>query len=248
MRLLCGGGLGAFVPVLVLVACAGHDAPRGTEADAGVPDATTDEGTGPDGGGPADATAADVADAANPDGADAASQEDAADAADAAVVQTPVVGYTVMGEITYPFARPYSLAVDSSNNLYVSEQTDAPDTHSVYLFTPSYASDIAPGRSRILKFDSAGTYLGWIGGGNDSSKGFHPASLADAGSVTAVYGHDPGVFNMIRGMAFDGADHLYVLDNWRIQELDAAHAFVRWTCRYGSSSYGWRVTGQPAPY
>ncbi len=210
-----------------LASCSSDD---GAAADAAVPD---DGKTAIDGG----------ADVAVPDASDGA--VDAADAADAADSGTkPVKGYSVVGELTFAFASPYALAVDSTDNVYVSEQTDAADTSTLYLTNRSFAGDIAPGHARILKFDKAGTYLGWIGAGSDATKGFH-----DAASVaTALYGYDPGMFNMIRGMTFDAADHLYVLDSWRIQELDANHAFSRWAGYSFLGGYGWHVSGQPDSY
>ncbi len=221
-------------------ATAAHDATLSLDADVAsdAADASIDRVESYDAG---DADAEDARDAG-----DAGSVADAAtsDAADAGPATPAVAGYSVLGEISHPFAKPYALAVDSTNHLYVSEQTDAPDTHTLYLASRSFAGNIAPGHSRILKFDATGAYLGWIGGGSDNSKGFHGA----ASPATAVYGYDPGVFNMIRGMAIDEADHLFVLDNWRIQEFDAAHAFVRWTGFQWPSSYGWHASGQPDSY
>lgn len=210
----------------VFVACGGDDG--STEADGGsTPDAS-------------DLDSATVVDGSSSD----VVANDAADArvdGEAGVTALEVTGYRLLGEVAFPFASPYALAVDSKNHLYVSEQTDAPDTHTLYLTSRSFASDIAPGHARVIELDAAGTYLGWIGRGADGTTGFH-----DAASVTqAVYNYDPGGFTMIRGMTFDAADHLYVLDNWRIQELDATKAFVRWAGYSFSAGYGWHAAGQP---
>lgn len=165
------------------------------------------------------------------------------DAAAAIDAGPPIKGYTVLGEISFAFTKPYALAVDSTDHLYVSEQTDDPDTHTLYLTNRSFATNVATGHARILKFDGAGAYLGWIGAGSDNSYGLHAANS----TATAVYGDYPGQFMGIRGLATDASDHLFVLDGRRIQELDAAHAFVRWAGYLYPDGYGWHMTGYPDP-
>ena len=229
-------GLGVAVTIvagLAIWAC-GDDAPSVGDAPASGPDAASGPAT--EAGGGADSSL--VTDAATDGGP-------IADAADAdAALDHPVKGYTIIGQISYAFANPYALAIDSADNVFVSQKTDAEDTHTLYLTNRDYSVDIAPGQARILKFDSAGTYLGWVGAGSDNTFGLHsPASAA-----TAVYAFAPGAFNMVRGMTFDAADHLFVLDDWRIQELDANLQFVRWTGHGPGIGFGWRTAGGSDTY
>jgi len=213
-------------------ACSSDDTTSAGGTDGGAANdapSAADTSPGVDGGGPSDANAG--------DGGDASEAGDAGH---------PVTGYTVLGEISYAFVKPYSLAVDSQDALYVSQQTDAEDTHTIYLTTRDYSVDNNPGQARILKFDSAGTYVGWIGAGNDNTYGLH----ATNSTATAVYSFGMGAFNMIRGMTFDPATgHLFVLDDWRVQELDNNNNFVTTHFTgYAPGGFGWQVGGGTATY
>ncbi len=194
--------------------------------------------------GPPVASDAQVVDAAVADSADASVTDGSAGDADAAEAgpDHPVVGYTIVGEINHVFKNPYALAVDSTDHLYVSQRTDSADTHTLYLTNRVYTVDIAPGEARILQFDAAGAYTGWIGAGSDNTFGLH----APASPASAVYSFGAGAFNMIHGMTFDAAGHLFVLDDWRIQEFDATFLPLRWT-GHGpggdANGFGWRMGG-----
>jgi hypothetical protein len=181
-----------------------------------------------------------VTDSGAPDG-DGATDSGADGGGDAG---TPIKGYTVLGEVSYAFSKPYSLAIDSTDHLLVSEAIDDADTHTLYLTTRSYNTNTSPGHARILKFDSTGTYLGWIGAGDDATYGFHDT----LSTAKAVYGDSPGQFMGIRGMTFDANDHLFVLDSRRVQELDATYAFIHWAGYLFGTGYGWHTTGVPDPY
>ncbi len=182
------------------------------------------------------------------DGGKASDVSDAGAAADAheAGPIHPVVGYTIVGEVAHAFKAPYALAVDSADNLYVSQRTDAQDTHTLYLATRDYSVDISPGEARILQFDSAGTYTGWVGAGSDATFGLHtPASAA-----IAQYSFGAGAFNMIRGMTFGADGHMFVVDDWRVQEFDTAFMPIRWTGHGpgGANGFGWRSGGGTDTY
>jgi hypothetical protein len=227
-RGLCATGAIA-VALGIVGACAGNDSPSAGPGDAGgTTDGPTSVGTPPN------------------DGGGGTSDADAGDGGDGGPTSRPVVGYTVLGEVNYAFTQPYALAVDSTDHLYVSQRTDAADTHTLYLSTRNYGVDIAPGQARILQFDAAGSYLGWIGAGSDATFGFH----APTSTATAVYAFAPGAFNMIRGMTFGDDGHLFVLDDWRIQELDTSFNAVRWTGHGpgGTGGFGWRTGGGSDTY
>ncbi|EMY76539.1 hypothetical protein LEP1GSC060_0415 [Leptospira weilii serovar Ranarum str. ICFT] len=134
----------------------------------------------------------------------------------------PSSGFTsarleVVSEIQFPFYAPYSLAVDSSDNVYVSESADYTDTFGLYLYNYNrYPADPGNIGNRIRKFDSSGNYLGWIGmGGNDGTSRFHGANEPDV----VLNGIEPGRFQKIRGMKFDSEGTLYVIDQNRIHRF-----------------------------
>jgi hypothetical protein len=223
-------------------ACGGTDAtaPSGDGSPQADTSTQSDGSTTP----PADAGASIDSSPAS----DAGGSSDANGAADAhdAAPDHPVTGYSIVGTINYAFKAPYALAVDSADNLYVSQRTDAEDTHTVYLTTRDYSVDISPGEARILQFDNAGTYTGWIGAGSDNTLGLH----ATNSTAVAQYIFAPGGFNMIRGMTFGADGHMFVLDDWRVQELDTAFMPVRWTGHGpgGTDGFGWRSGGGSDTY
>jgi hypothetical protein len=111
------------------------------------------------------------------------------------------------------FNSPVSLAVDGSGNLWVSDTSNA----------------------RIQKWTTAGTYLGWIGGG---------ASGLQTGTAPAS-GTGNGQFDYAYGISFDSSGNLYVGDcgNNRVQKWSAGLSAVGWL---GGGANGWQTGTAPS--
>lgn len=117
-----------------------------------------------------------------------------------------------------PFQGPLGIAVDTSDNVYVSDT----------------------GTNRIQKFTNTGAFLGWAGrctsGANcdpvsQRSLGFRcTASTCSA----PASGSSDGQFLLPTGLAVDSLDNIYVADwvNDRIQKFDSAdHFMTKWGSR-----------------
>jgi hypothetical protein len=123
------------------------------------------------------------------------------------------------------FSSPQDVALDSANNLYIV------DTYN----------------SRIVKFDSSGVFVGWIGkvyatptGGaaGCSSASVHTPGWCTGG--TSTYGTGDGMMSYPSGIAVDSSDNLYVVDNGnnRVLKFDSSGAFVGWIGKIATSPTG----------
>ena len=123
------------------------------------------------------------------------------------------------------FCNPFGIAFDTSGNFYVAESCS----------------------HRIQKFDSAGTFQGWMGkctGGagcdipNERSTGFS-CSNSCTGSGFVAAGSGDSQFDSPRGIIIDSSNNLYVVDksNDRIQKFNPAGIFQGWMgkCTSGGS-------------
>ncbi len=101
------------------------------------------------------------------------------------------------------FIRPWGIAFDSSQNIYISDS----DNH------------------RIQKFSFDGTFLGWLGYGADGSHGWHnPGS-----GIASTNGTANGEFKYPLGIAIGPNGNLFICDtlNNRIQEINPAGTHIR---------------------
>jgi hypothetical protein len=145
------------------------------------------------------------------------------------------------------FNSPYGVAVDSSDNIYVTDyynnRVQKFNSYGVFssvivssgLYYPNgialdssgniYVSD---NYNRIQKFDSSGNFVWWLGF-NGSTVGTHTTS------GTGTIGSGNGQFWNPSGIFIDTSNNIYVADyqNSRIQKFDSSGNFV-WWLGYGS--------------
>lgn len=110
------------------------------------------------------------------------------------------------------FSAPTGLALDSDGNLYLTEFNN-----------------------RVLKFNSDGVLLGWMGGcsagtGCDVAKGRSTGFSCTDATCTVSSGSGDGQFNLPSGIAVDFSKNIYVAErnNPRIQKFDTTGQFVGW--------------------
>ena len=114
--------------------------------------------------------------------------------------------------------RPYGVATDISNNLYIADLSN----------------------NRIVKLSPTGAFVGAIGRAT-SSTGTCPASNAAASWCTGgvfASGSGDGMYSSPIGVAVDGSGNLYVVDhaNHRIVKVSSTGAFVGAVGRAASST------------
>jgi len=135
----------------------------------------------------------------------------------------------IVGTIDFPFKRPFGIAIDANDNLFVSE---------FYLQKGDGA--------RIIKFSPIGEYLGWIGRG-DQTTGWHPANSPER----SLPGSGDGEFVGVSKIAFHSDGRAYVVDggstdptsdidngNHRLQVFDNDWNFLGWIGK-GDKTTGW---------
>lgn len=120
---------------------------------------------------------------------------------------------------------PNKISLDSSGNLYVSDAN-----------------------SRVSKFDSSGTFQGWIGAiGTSPTGGAAGCAGAAAGTATPGWckggvptaGSADGMFNGVGQVAIDSSGNLYVVDgNARIQKFNSSGVFQGWIGKIATSPTG----------
>ncbi|GBF37232.1 hypothetical protein LPTSP1_02110 [Leptospira johnsonii] len=153
--------------------------------------------------------------------------------------QMQAKGFRIVSTIEYNFDNPYAIAVDSQDNVYVAEKSWTCDVQHDY--TGGCPLYVITTRSRVLKFDPSGKFLGWLGLDTTGAKGFHSAPT----SAVAAFGLNPEEFTIIGGLATDSQDRLYVSDAYRIQRFDSSLNFEAWLGKASDNSIGWHATGQP---
>lgn len=118
------------------------------------------------------------------------------------------------GEFNYP----YSVAADSSGNIYVADYSN----------------------HRVQKFTGSGVLLGWWGKGS-STTGWHAAPTGETGGYD---GSGEGEFWYPIAVAVDALGNVYVADgdNQRVQKFDGSGNFLGWWGK-GSATTGWHGTG-----
>ncbi|MBI5430998.1 MAG: IPT/TIG domain-containing protein [Nitrosomonadales bacterium] len=111
------------------------------------------------------------------------------------------------------FIRPSGIVVDSAGNIYVADE----------------------GNNRVQKWNIAGTYLGWIGGGV-------PGWQTGAAPVP---GSGNGQMSGPTKIAIDDSGNIYVSDsqNHRIQKWSASGSILGWI---GGGLGGWQSGSAPA--
>jgi hypothetical protein len=112
------------------------------------------------------------------------------------------------------FDFPADVAVDSSDQIYVADASNW----------------------RVQKWDSAGNFIGWIGGGVDGWQ---------TGTAPASGGREFGEFMPVLGVSLDASGNIYVAnsDSDSVYKWDASGNPVGWI---GNGQYGWQtgsVTG-----
>lgn len=135
----------------------------------------------------------------------------------------------IAGELNFPFKRPFGLALDAADNIYVSE------------FYQQKGDE-----ARILKFSPEGNYLGWTGKG-DKTTGWHAADSRER----SLPGAGDGEFVGVSRIAFHPDGRAFVLDgastdptskresgNHRIQIFDKDWNFLGWIGK-GQKTLGW---------
>ncbi|MEM7117926.1 MAG: NHL repeat-containing protein, partial [Chloroflexota bacterium] len=113
----------------------------------------------------------------------------------------------IFGEEAGQFARPFAIAIDSNDNVYISDSRD----------------------DRVQKFDSNGDFVFALGWGVDTnSDAFEICTAASAPCQAGHPGDGLGQFNSAEGLAVDANDNLYVADsgNQRIQTFDSNGNFL----------------------
>lgn len=159
----------------------------------------------------------------------------------------------IVSQIRFPFVTPYAIAIDSNDNLYVSDgcffreswggTTYTAETFGLYL-SGDYSSypDCGVPQYRILKFDRGGQYSGWIAAGTDGISGLHAAAGPSAAvrtyspwvNTNAVTSWMPGELNRIRSLKVDSDGTLYALEANRIHKFTGPnHDFtgtIGWGC------------------
>lgn len=148
-------------------------------------------------------------------------------------------GFRIVSTIEYNFNNPYAIAVDSQDNVYVAEKSWTCDVQHDY--TGGCPLYVTTTRSRVLKFDPSGKFLGWLGLDTTGATGFHSAPT----SAVAAFGLNPEEFTIIGGLATDSQDRLYVSDAYRIQRFDPSLNFEAWLGKASDNTIGWHTTGQP---
>jgi len=136
--------------------------------------------------------------------------------------------YEIVGEWT-DFKNPLAIAIDSKDNIYVSE-----------FYTKSTDN------ARILKFDKDFKKLGWFGKGNKTT-GWHET---DSDEIS-LPGFGDAEFFGVGDIVFDSLDNMFVLDggflnsetkeeggNHRIQKFDNEGNFLGWIGK-GDKTTGW---------
>lgn len=148
-------------------------------------------------------------------------------------------GFRIVSTIEYNFDNPYAIAVDSQDNVYVAEKSWTCDVQHTY--TGGCPLYVATTRSRVLKFDPSGKFLGWLGLDTTGTTGFHSTPT----NAVAAFGLNPEEFTIIGGLATDAQDRLYVSDAYRIQRFDSSLNFEAWLGKASDNTIGWHTTGQP---
>jgi sugar lactone lactonase YvrE len=131
---------------------------------------------------------------------------------------------------------PYGVAVDSSGNVYVGDY----------------------GIDRVTKFDSSGTFLGWIGDiGTSPTGGALGCNGAAVGTATpgwctggnSATGAGDGMFDSASGIAFDSSGNFYVADiyNYRIVKYNSFGVFQGWIGKIATSPTGGTAGCNGAP-
>lgn len=130
------------------------------------------------------------------------------------------------------FPSPSAIAVDSSNNIYVTDENN----------------------SRVSKHNSAGVFQGWIGNiATSPTTGAAGCAGAATGSVTpgwckggtSTKGYKDGMLNGPRGLATNAAGEILVVDNgnFRVNKYSSAGAPLGAIQATGSFTNSWGRTG-----
>jgi hypothetical protein len=135
--------------------------------------------------------------------------------------------HPVLGNGDGMMQYPQGLALDSSGNLYVVDNSN----------------------HRVNKYNSSGVFQGWIGKiGTSPTGGAAGCNGAAVGTLTpgwckggtSIDGSDDGMMSYPVGIALDTSGNLYVVDNGnhRVNKYNSAGAFQGWIGNIGTSPTG----------
>ena len=159
------------------------------------------------------------------------------------------------------FSLAYAIAVDSSDNVYVtdlinyrvtkfsssgtylthwgSNGTGASQFNQPYDVAVDTSGNVHVADStndRIQKFDSSGNFISMFGWGvDDGTTEFQICTSASVPCQTGQQGFGDGQLTIPFGIAIDSSDNIYVVDtyNYRIQKFNSSYTFLR--------TWGWGV-------